>query len=178
METAIEESLEATILTNQFGTESGIEGMCSGAPGRTLADLADSLYLSTAARKFLALVSIAPWLLTDGERKLLRSLQHSDFFSPHGELNDDRVQTQWEFAAVRDCEIDRPIDLDLWTRANGNTDCISKYHEASRGRRSVAKIFAALDQVEAGRKVEHVARKWNVSKRTIYAWKTKYSGWL
>ncbi len=34
----------------------------------------------------------------------------------------------------------------------------------------------ALKQVEAGRKVEDVAREVGVSKHTLYAWKAKYGG--
>ncbi len=37
-------------------------------------------------------------------------------------------------------------------------------------------MIAALKQVEAGRKVEDVAREYGVSKHTIYAWKAKYGG--
>jgi putative transposase len=33
-----------------------------------------------------------------------------------------------------------------------------------------------LKQLEAGRKVEDVAREQGVSKHTIYAWKSKYGG--
>jgi len=43
---------------------------------------------------------------------------------------------------------------------------------------SGAKVSAvrALKQVEAGRKVEDVAREVGVSKHTLYAWKAKYGG--
>ena len=37
-------------------------------------------------------------------------------------------------------------------------------------------MIGALKQVEAGRKVEDVAREVGVSKHTIYAWKAKYGG--
>jgi len=37
-------------------------------------------------------------------------------------------------------------------------------------------MIGALKQVEAGRKVEDVAREVGVSKHTLYAWKAKYSG--
>ena len=37
-------------------------------------------------------------------------------------------------------------------------------------------MIAALQQVEAGRKVEDVAREVGVSKHTLYAWKAKYGG--
>ena len=45
-----------------------------------------------------------------------------------------------------------------------------------KGKHSEAQIIAALKQVEAGRKVEDVARESGVSKHTIYAWKSKYGG--
>lgn len=41
---------------------------------------------------------------------------------------------------------------------------------------SEAQIIAALQQVEAGRRAEDVAREQGVSKHTIYAWKAKYGG--
>ncbi len=46
----------------------------------------------------------------------------------------------------------------------------------SRGKHSEAEMIAALRQVEAGRKVEDVAREIGVSKHTIYGWKAKYGG--
>ena len=46
----------------------------------------------------------------------------------------------------------------------------------SRSRHTEAEMIAALKQVEAGRKVEDVAREVGVSKHTIYAWKAKYGG--
>lgn len=46
----------------------------------------------------------------------------------------------------------------------------------SRGKHSEAEIIAALKQVEAGRKVEDVAREVGVSKHTLYGWKAKYGG--
>ena len=39
-----------------------------------------------------------------------------------------------------------------------------------------AQMVEALKQVEAGRKVEEVARAYGVSKHTIYAWKAEYGG--
>ena len=45
-----------------------------------------------------------------------------------------------------------------------------------RGKHTEAQIIAALKQVEAGRKVEDVAREVGVSKHTLYAWKAKYGG--
>ena len=46
----------------------------------------------------------------------------------------------------------------------------------SKGKHSEAQIIAALKQVEAGRKVEDLARECGVSKHTLYAWKSKYGG--
>ena len=46
----------------------------------------------------------------------------------------------------------------------------------SKSRHTEAEMIAALKQVEAGRKVEDVARELGVSKHTIYSWKAKYGG--
>ena len=46
----------------------------------------------------------------------------------------------------------------------------------SKSKHTEAQMIAALKQVEAGRKVEEVARKVGVSKHTLYAWKAKYGG--
>ena len=46
----------------------------------------------------------------------------------------------------------------------------------SRSRHTEAQIIAALKQVEAGRRVDDVAREQGVSKHTMYAWKSKYGG--
>jgi putative transposase len=46
----------------------------------------------------------------------------------------------------------------------------------SKSKQTEAQMIAALKQVEAGRKVEDVARENGVSKHTIYAWKAKYGG--
>ena len=46
----------------------------------------------------------------------------------------------------------------------------------SKSKHSEAAIIGVLKQVEAGRKVEDVAREQGVSKHTIYAWKAKYGG--
>jgi putative transposase len=46
----------------------------------------------------------------------------------------------------------------------------------SRSRHTEAQMIEALKQVEAGRKVEDVAREVGVSKHTLYAWKAKYGG--
>ena len=46
----------------------------------------------------------------------------------------------------------------------------------SKSKHSEAQMIGVLKQVEAGRKVEDVAREQGVSKHTIYAWKSKYGG--
>jgi putative transposase len=46
----------------------------------------------------------------------------------------------------------------------------------SKSKHTEAEMIAALKQVEAGRKVEDVAREVGVSKHTIYGWKAKYGG--
>ena len=46
----------------------------------------------------------------------------------------------------------------------------------SKSRHTEAEMIAAWKQVEAGRKVEDVAREVGVSKHTIYGWKAKYGG--
>ena len=46
----------------------------------------------------------------------------------------------------------------------------------SKSNHSEAAIIGVLKQMEAGRKVEDVAREQGVSKHTIYAWKAKYGG--
>ena len=46
----------------------------------------------------------------------------------------------------------------------------------SKSKHSEAQIIGVLKQVEAGRKVEDVAREQGVSKHTIYAWKSRYGG--
>ena len=47
----------------------------------------------------------------------------------------------------------------------------------SKSKHTEAQMIAALKQVEAGRKVEDVARECGVSKHTIYAWKASTAGW-
>jgi putative transposase len=46
----------------------------------------------------------------------------------------------------------------------------------SRSAHTEAQMIGAVKQVEAGRKVEEIAREMGVSKHTIYAWKQKYGG--
>lgn len=46
----------------------------------------------------------------------------------------------------------------------------------SRSKRREAQMITALKQEEAARTAEDVARKYGVSKPTIYVWKAKYGG--
>jgi len=46
----------------------------------------------------------------------------------------------------------------------------------SKTKHTEAQMIQALGQVEAGRRVEDVAREVGVSKHTLYAWKAKYGG--
>jgi putative transposase len=43
----------------------------------------------------------------------------------------------------------------------------------SRSKHTEAQMIAAIEQMEAGRKIEDVAREYGASKRTMYAWKSK-----
>jgi putative transposase len=56
----------------------------------------------------------------------------------------------------------------IWSKERGRSMSRSKHTEAE--------MITALKQVEAGRKVEDVAREVGVSKHTIYGWKAKYGG--
>lgn len=79
-------------------------------PAKTLAELAETLYSGTEANRFLTLVRMAPWLVSDGESKLLRILRHSDYYAPKGFLHGGRIQENWEtLAAIRDGEADVDI---------------------------------------------------------------------
>ena len=48
----------------------------------------------------------------------------------------------------------------------------------SKSRHTEAQMIGALKQVEAGRKVEDVAREVGVSKHTLYAWKASTVAWM
>jgi putative transposase len=47
----------------------------------------------------------------------------------------------------------------------------------SKSKHTEAQMIAALKQVEAGRKVEDIARECGVSKHTIYAGRRNMAGW-
>ncbi|MCL2659323.1 MAG: hypothetical protein FWD64_02215 [Acidobacteriaceae bacterium] len=78
--------------------------------GRTLERLADELYKDTEHGRFLALATIAPWLLSGGEMKLDNILRHSAYFAPCGILHSGRIEQHWTtLAAIRDGEAE--IDI-------------------------------------------------------------------
>lgn len=109
-----ESALEAAFET--LKVEDDQEAHDKTIPGRTLAQLADTLYQGTEAERFLALVKIAPWLLSDGESKLLRILQHSDYFAARVKgtpvLKEGPIQKHWPtLAAIRDGKADIDILL-------------------------------------------------------------------
>jgi hypothetical protein len=109
VEATLEKSFEGIKITDdQEGYNS------EPKPGKTLAELAEALYPGTEAGRFIALVHTAPWLFDDGESRLLRILQHSDYFAPLSKgariLNSNRIQEHWTIlAAIRDGEAD--IDI-------------------------------------------------------------------
>jgi hypothetical protein len=109
VEATIEASFAGVKITDD---QEGSDGKT--IPGYTLAELANTLYKGTEATRFLALVKVAPWLISDGESKLLRVLQHSEFFAPPSKgsriLHPGRIQEHWTLlAAIRDGEADVDI---------------------------------------------------------------------
>src|SRR5689334_21753323 len=46
----------------------------------------------------------------------------------------------------------------------------------SKSMHTEAQIVAALKEMDAGRKVEDVAREVGISKHTLYSWKARYGG--
>jgi putative transposase len=46
----------------------------------------------------------------------------------------------------------------------------------SKSKHTEAQIVAALKEMDAGRKVEDVAREVGISKQTLYSWKARYGG--
>jgi len=46
----------------------------------------------------------------------------------------------------------------------------------SKSKHTEAQIVAALKEMDAGRKVEDVAREVGISKHTLYSWKARYGG--
>lgn len=88
-------------------------------PGKTLAELADKFYTGSEADRFIALLNVAPWLVSDGESRLLRILEHSDHYYPqlskgHHVWHSERIREDWPMlAAIRDGE----AELDILPKA-------------------------------------------------------------
>jgi hypothetical protein len=78
--------------------------------GKSLADMADQLWDVNESTRFLNVVHIAPWLVTDGELKLLGVVRHSDFYAPKGILNSARIADDWEMLRAIG---DGTADIDL-----------------------------------------------------------------
>jgi hypothetical protein len=109
VEMAVENALQTVVIVDERELNAGTEGVYSPMHGKTLADVADSLWSRNEAIRFLNVFHTVPWLLTDGESKLLRILQHSDYFAPLVKgariLHSGRIQEHWTvLAAIRDGE--------------------------------------------------------------------------
>lgn len=96
-----ESLLTMKITDDQEGSDSTI------IRGKTVAELSDELYQGTEADRFLTLVNIAPYLVSDGEAKVLRIIRNSNFFSPlhkgYRGLHYSRIRANWDaLAAIRD----------------------------------------------------------------------------
>jgi hypothetical protein len=107
VETAVEEALKTVVIVDEREPNTGVNGAHQPMHGKTLADVADVLWSPDEATRFLNVVHTAPWLVTDGESRLLRILQHSDYFAPVSKgariLHHGRIQEQWTvLAAIRD----------------------------------------------------------------------------
>jgi putative transposase len=93
---------------------------------------------------------------------------------------EDLVRTKANGASLesgRTCVDPAHRDLFPKIRTQPNTKSyFGRGAEMSKSKHTDAQMIAALKQVEAGRKVEDVAREVGVSKHTIYAWKAKYGG--
>jgi putative transposase len=73
----------------------------------------------------------------------------------------------------------RRRENDLLPENRANSNMIFELVEGdgmSKSKHTEAQMVGALKQMEAGRKVEDVAREVGVSKYTLYAWKAKYGG--
>lgn len=109
VEMAVEEALKTVVIIDEREPNAGIDEAYQPMHGKTLAEVADSLWSPNEAIRFLNVVHTAPWLLTNGESKLLRILQHSDYFAPLVKgariLHPGRIQEHWTvLAAIRDGE--------------------------------------------------------------------------
>ena len=110
VESALREALGSVIVEDEREATHGNEPDYSPVRGRTLADIADTLYSTDDAVRFYNVATMVPWLATEGEAKLLAILIHSDYFAPARVLHASRVREDWEMlAAIRDGEAEMDI---------------------------------------------------------------------
>jgi putative transposase len=69
-----------------------------------------------------------------------------------------------------------PVTCSLFPNTTEYDLAEGKGRSLSRSKHTETETIAALKQVEAGQKVEDVAREVGMSKHTIYGWKAKYGG--
>jgi hypothetical protein len=93
VEQALEQSFENVLIEDERepNTETGKKPY-----GKSLAEVADQLWDANESTRFLNVVRTAPWLLTDGELKLLSILRHSNYYAPKGRLVGGRIADDWE----------------------------------------------------------------------------------
>ena len=114
VETAVESALESVFITDEREPNPGRNGSHKPILGKTLAELADRFWSPDDATRFLNVANSAPWLLSEGEERVLRILQHSHYFCLIAKgiraLNGNFVRMSWpQLAAIRDGEAD--IDI-------------------------------------------------------------------
>jgi hypothetical protein len=110
IESTIEDALKSVIIEDHREANPGVNGPYRPIKGRSLARLANELYVDSEDGRFLALMNTAPWLATDGERKLSDVVRHSNYFAPRGVHHAGRIHDHWTLlAAIRDGEADFDI---------------------------------------------------------------------
>jgi hypothetical protein len=96
VEQALEQSFASVLIVDEREATPGDSPNYQQPHGKSLADVADELWDNDEATRFLNVVGLAPFLVTDGESKLLQIIQHSDYYSPRGLRNGQRVAEDWE----------------------------------------------------------------------------------
>lgn len=113
VESAIVAALDQVTVIDEREANPGQNGSLLPIHGKSLAKFGDEIWSSDHATLFVNLVARAPWLLSDGEIKLLRIVQHSDYFAPSGVLNLARIKEHWPtLEAIRDGEAELDILAD------------------------------------------------------------------
>jgi hypothetical protein len=93
----VEQSLEQSFANVLIEDEREPNTETNAKPyGKSLADMADQLWDVNESTRFLNVVHTAPWLITDGESKLLSVVRHSDYYAPKGRLDSGRIADDWE----------------------------------------------------------------------------------